>query len=88
MELLLSDEEAQDLNFTDARTQYTLVRINLDQKFRKNSDGYKVRGNRVEIFSAESDKRSRKSHRQDAWASSRRPNQARKKRGVAIGTYL
>lgn len=41
------------LNFTDARTHHTLVRINLDQKFHKNSDGHKVRGNRVEIFSAE-----------------------------------
>lgn len=41
------------LNFADARTHHTLVRINLDQKFHKNSDGHKVRGNRVEIFSAE-----------------------------------
>ncbi|CAJ2231444.1 DUF6978 family protein [Companilactobacillus paralimentarius] len=38
------------LNFSDAVTNYTLVRINLDSRFHKNSDG-KVYGNRVEIFS-------------------------------------
>lgn len=38
------------LNFRDNRTNYTLVRINLDDKFHKNSDGI-VKGNRIEIFS-------------------------------------
>ncbi|TGD22826.1 hypothetical protein EGT49_07845 [Companilactobacillus suantsaicola] len=38
------------LNFYDAVTNHTLVRINLDSKFHKNSDGV-IRGNRVEIFS-------------------------------------
>ncbi|GEO63001.1 DUF6978 family protein [Companilactobacillus nantensis] len=40
------------LNFSDASTRYTLVRINLDSSFHKNSDG-KVYGHRVEIFSEE-----------------------------------
>ena len=38
------------LNFADAKTHLTLVRINLDNRFHKNSDGI-VRGHRVEIFS-------------------------------------
>ena len=38
------------LNFYDAVTNHTLVRINLDSKFHKNSDGV-IWGNRVEIFS-------------------------------------
>jgi hypothetical protein len=40
------------LNFSDASTRYTLVRINLDSGFHNNSDG-KVRGHRVELFSEE-----------------------------------
>lgn len=38
------------LNFADSRTHLTLVRINVDNSFHKNSDGI-IRGNRVEIFS-------------------------------------
>lgn len=38
------------VNFMDAKTKHTLIRINLDSKFHNNSDG-KVRGHRVEIFS-------------------------------------
>lgn len=38
------------INFMDAKTRHTLIRINLDSSFHNNSDG-KVRGHRVEIFS-------------------------------------
>ncbi|RVU74120.1 hypothetical protein EJK20_04780 [Lactobacillus xujianguonis] len=38
------------LNFADSKTYLTLVRINIDEKFHKNSDGI-IRGNRIEIFS-------------------------------------
>lgn len=38
------------LNFADSKTHLTLVRINIDNSFHKNSDGI-IRGNRVEIFS-------------------------------------
>lgn len=40
------------LQFQDAVTNLTLVRINLDSRFHNNSDG-KVRGHRIEIFSSD-----------------------------------
>ena len=39
------------IQLRDCTTDYTLVRLNLDQSFHKNSDGNYVRGNRIEIFS-------------------------------------
>lgn len=39
-------------NFLDTKTNLTLVRINLDNKFHKNADGKKISGNRVELFSS------------------------------------
>jgi hypothetical protein len=41
------------LNFRDAKTNLTLVRINLDSKFHRNANNEKIEGNRVELFSTE-----------------------------------
>lgn len=39
------------LSFFDEKTKLTLVRINLNNSFHKNSDGNRVYGNRVNLFS-------------------------------------
>lgn len=39
------------INFHDVKTGLSLVRLNLNDSFHRNSDGVKVSGNRVNIFS-------------------------------------
>lgn len=51
------------IQLRDCNTDYTLVRINLDTSFHKNSDGNIVRGNRVEIFSEQEFKNKLKKNR-------------------------
>ncbi|MCW6680839.1 hypothetical protein NHG33_06510 [Aerococcaceae bacterium NML130460] len=40
-------------NFRELKHNYNLIRINLDNNFHKNSDGTKISGNRINIFSEE-----------------------------------
>lgn len=46
-------EHSKVFNFREARYNYTLFRINLNNKFHKNADGTIVWGNRINIFSTE-----------------------------------
>lgn len=39
------------INFNDIKTNLSLVRLNLNNSFHKNSNGERVRGNRVNLFS-------------------------------------
>ncbi|MCU0082524.1 DUF6978 family protein [Streptococcus danieliae] len=47
------NEHNKVFNFRETRYNYTLFRINLNNKFHKNADGTIVRGNRINIFSAD-----------------------------------
>jgi hypothetical protein len=41
------------LQFMDLRTKLTLARVNLNDSFHKNADGSIIRGNRINVFSAD-----------------------------------
>ena len=47
------EETNKVFQFMDDNTKHTLARINLNNSFHKNADGTKVKGNRINIFSAE-----------------------------------
>lgn len=40
-------------NFREAKYDYNLIRINLNDSFHKNADGQKIWGNRINIFSTQ-----------------------------------
>lgn len=46
-------ENNEVFNFRETDHNYTLIRINLNNKFHKNADGEKIYGNRINIFSEE-----------------------------------
>lgn len=45
--------ENKVINFIECKYNYCLFRININNSFRKNSDGTRVQGNRINIFSEE-----------------------------------
>lgn len=46
-------QRSKVIHLREAKYNYTLLRINLNNNFHKNSDGSKVFGNRINIFSEE-----------------------------------
>ncbi|HEO6601069.1 TPA: hypothetical protein VBA44_001913 [Streptococcus agalactiae] len=46
-------ENNKVFNFRESKHNYTLLRINLNNKFHKNANGDRVRGNRINVFSEE-----------------------------------